>query len=46
MNVAKTKALDQLRGYCATDLCFVFAHAKSKFSHDMSQNDIIILESE
>ena len=33
----ENKGADQLHGYLAADLRFVFTYAKSRFSHDMTQ---------
>ena len=37
MHVAKNKGADQLHGYLAADLTFVFAYAKSRFSHGAAE---------
>ena len=41
--MAKKKGADQLRGYREADLVFVFAYAKSRFSHDAAH--VIVHES-
>ena len=35
---SENKGADQLRGYCAADLRFVFAYAERLFFHDAAQN--------